>query len=239
MNTQLNDAVSIGWRRILLVGGLGGAVAGMMLALVEMIYGWASPAHTLWDAPMAIWAWAGGAQHFGEPGNHVGPILLGLAGHMTNSMMLGIGFVALATIALAGIRRRGATSPRAFGAIALMAGLVYGLAAWAVMRYGILPLRGTSEARAVHRERRQPAVGLVARSLRARHDCRRRVPRGRVRSAPATAGPGDPVAQDDTRCSLTRDAPDRIRATQQTVHGAHTTMHPVKQARPSRRMTSI
>lgn len=146
MNTHLSASVSIGWRRILLVGGLGGAVAGMMLALVEMIYGWASPAHTFWDAPMAIWAWAGGARHFGEPGNHVGPILLGLAGHMTNSMMLGIGFAALATIALAGLRRRGATSPRAFGATALMAGLAYGLAAWAVMRYGILPLRGTSEA---------------------------------------------------------------------------------------------
>lgn len=146
MNTHSSASTSIGWRRILLVGALGGTVAGMMLALVEMIYGWVSATHSFWDAPMAIWAWVGGSQHFGEPGNHIGPILLGLAGHMANSMMLGVGFAALATVTLAGLRRRGTMSPRTLGAVALMAGLAYGLAAWAVMRYGILPLRGASAA---------------------------------------------------------------------------------------------
>lgn len=137
----------ISWRRILLVGSLGGTVAGMMLALVEMIYGWASSTHTFWDAPMAIWAWVGGSQHFGAPGDHVGPILLGLAGHMANSMLLGVGFAALATLVLTGLRRRAAISRQAFGVVAPMAGLAYGLGAWAVMRYGILPLRGPAEAR--------------------------------------------------------------------------------------------
>lgn len=147
MITDPGTAARISWRRILLVGSLGGAAAGMMLAMVEMLYGWASSTHTFWDAPMAIWAWAGGSQHFGEPGNHVGPVLLGLAGHMANSMMLGVGFVALATIALTGLRRRRTVVPRTFGALAVLAGLAYGLGAWAVMRYGILPLRGSSEAR--------------------------------------------------------------------------------------------
>jgi hypothetical protein len=32
----------------------------MMMAAVEMIYGWASSAHTAWDAPMGIWAYIGG-----------------------------------------------------------------------------------------------------------------------------------------------------------------------------------
>lgn len=37
--------------RIVALGALGGILAGMMLALTEMIYGWASSTHTAWDAP--------------------------------------------------------------------------------------------------------------------------------------------------------------------------------------------
>jgi hypothetical protein len=38
--------------RAMLVGAVGGMAAGMMMAAVEMIYGWASSAHTAWDAPI-------------------------------------------------------------------------------------------------------------------------------------------------------------------------------------------
>jgi hypothetical protein len=118
-------------KRILLVGAVGGMIAGMMMAMVEMIYGWASDAHTFWDAPMAIWAWVGGIDHFGEPANHVGPIILGLGGHMMNSVMIGIVFAALLTA----LRPQGTLAP-------VMLGIAYGLGAWAIMRYAILPLNG-------------------------------------------------------------------------------------------------
>jgi hypothetical protein len=118
-------------KRIVLVGAIGGMVAGMMMAMVEMIYGWASDAHTFWDAPMAIWSWVGGIDHFGQPANHVGPIILGLGGHMMNSVMVGVVFAALITA----LRPRSDLTP-------IMVGVAYGLGAWALMRYAILPLNG-------------------------------------------------------------------------------------------------
>jgi hypothetical protein len=124
------DELSPG-KRILLVGAIGGMIAGMMMAMVEMIYGWASDAHTFWDAPMAIWSWVGGIEHFGQPANHVGPIILGLGGHMMNSVLVGIGFAALITV----LRPRTSITP-------IMVGVAYGLGLWALMRYTILPLNG-------------------------------------------------------------------------------------------------
>jgi hypothetical protein len=117
------------------VGAIGGAIAGMMMAAVEMIYGWISDTHTLWDAPMAIWAWVAGSEHFGEPANHIWPILLGIAGHMTNSMMIGIVFVS----ALSALRVRGELTP-------IVLGVAYVLGLWALMRYVVLPLNA-GEAR--------------------------------------------------------------------------------------------
>lgn len=116
-------------KRIVLVGAIGGMIAGMMMAMVEMIYGWASDAHTFWDAPMAIWSWVAGLEHYGKPGNHVGPIILGLGGHMMNSVMIGVVFAALITA----LRPRDDLTP-------IMVGVAYGLGAWALMRYAILPL---------------------------------------------------------------------------------------------------
>lgn len=116
-------------KRIVLVGAFGGMVAGMMMALVEMLYGWASDAHTFWDAPMAIWAWVAGLEHFGQPGNHVGPIILGLGGHMVNAMMVGVVFASLLTA----LKLRDDLTP-------IMLGIGYGLGLWALMRYAILPL---------------------------------------------------------------------------------------------------
>ena len=104
------------------------------MALTEMIYGWASSAHTAWDAPMAIWAWVAGLNHFGQPANHVGPIILGLGGHMMNSMIAGVMFFAL----VSALRLRNELA-------AIMLGVAYGLVLWAIMRYGILPLRTSTK----------------------------------------------------------------------------------------------
>jgi len=114
-------------KRAMLVGAIGGMVAGMMMAAVEMIYGWASSAHTAWDAPMGIWAYIGGLEHFGQPANHIGPIVLGLGGHMMNSMIIGIVFVAL---------MRMLRNPPGV----LMVGIAYGVGVWALMRYVLLPI---------------------------------------------------------------------------------------------------
>src|SRR5256885_9312686 len=67
-------------KRTLLVGVVAGAAAGLAMAAVEMIYGWASSAHTAWDAPMGIWAYIGGLTPFRPPADPHGPILLGIGG---------------------------------------------------------------------------------------------------------------------------------------------------------------
>ncbi len=116
--------------QIVRIGAIGGAIAGMMLAMVEMVYGWVSETHTFWDAPMAIWAWVAGVGNFGPPGDHVGAIVLGIAGHMMLSMMLGVVFAGLVFSVLRG--RNGLTL--------VMVGVAYGLVVWIAMRYVILPL---------------------------------------------------------------------------------------------------
>jgi len=114
-------------KRTILVGVAAGAAAGMMMAPVEIIYGWASSAHTAWDAPMGIWAYIGGLNHFGHPANHVWPILLGIGGHMMNAVFVGIVFVAL---------MRALRNPPA----ALLLGTAFGVGLWALQRYVFLPI---------------------------------------------------------------------------------------------------
>src|SRR6266542_3767266 len=114
-------------KRTILVGVAAGAAAGMMMAAVEMIYGWASSAHTAWDAPMGIWAYIGGLDHFGHPANHIGPIVLGDGGHMMNSMIVGIVFVAVMRM----LRNPPGT---------LLLGTAYGVGVWALMRYVLVPI---------------------------------------------------------------------------------------------------
>jgi hypothetical protein len=104
-----------------------GAAAGVSMAAVEMIYGWASSAHTAWDAPMGIWAYIGGLNHFGRPANHIGPIVLGIGGHMMNSVVVGILFVALMRLL---------RNPPG----ALILGTAYGVGLWALQRYVFLPI---------------------------------------------------------------------------------------------------
>jgi len=109
------------------IGVAAGTAAGVMMAGVEMISGWASKAHTAWDAPMGIWAYIGGLNHFGHPANHIWPILLGIGGHMMNAIFVAIVFVGL---------MRALRNPR--GALILGAG--YGAALWALQRYVFLPI---------------------------------------------------------------------------------------------------
>ena len=110
------------------------------MAMVEMLYGWAADGRAFWDAPMAIWAWVAGLEHFGSPGNHVGPIILGLGGHMMNSMMVGVIFAGMATGLVAAVRRVKKIERIALDVAPIMLGVAYGLGFWAIMRYGILPL---------------------------------------------------------------------------------------------------
>jgi hypothetical protein len=120
-------------KHTLLVGGVAGAAAGLAMAGVEMIYGWASSAHTAWDAPMGIWAFIGGLNHFGPPANHIWPILLGIGGHMMNAIFIGIVFVALMRIL---------RNPPG----ALLLGTAFGVGLWALQRYVFLPIN-TPESR--------------------------------------------------------------------------------------------
>jgi uncharacterized membrane protein YagU involved in acid resistance len=114
-------------KRIFLVGVVAGVAGGLAMAAAEMIYGWASSAHTAWDAPMGIWAYIGGLDHFGRPVDHIGPIVLGIGGHMLNAILVAIVFVAL---------MRALRYPRA----ALILGPVYGAGLWALQRYVFLPI---------------------------------------------------------------------------------------------------
>ncbi|MFQ5426567.1 MAG: hypothetical protein ACE5EV_05775 [Gaiellales bacterium] len=117
--------------RIMVIGGVGGMIAGMMMAMVEMLYGAFNSTRSFWDSGMAIWSWVFGAEHFtqNDPGAHVGPVILGIGAHMANSMMFGIMFAALMYM----FRPRGFMAP-------MMVGMAMSLGAWAIMRYGILPL---------------------------------------------------------------------------------------------------
>jgi len=114
-------------KRALLIGVAARAAAGLAMAGVEMIYGWASSAHTAWDAPMGIWAYVGGLNHFGRPANHIGPIVLGIGGHMLNATLVAIVFVALLRVL---------RNPPG----ALVLGAAYGAALWALQRHVFLPI---------------------------------------------------------------------------------------------------
>lgn len=128
-------AMRAGAEGVVAVGALGGLLAGMAMVGTEMIYGWASSAHTAWDAPMGIWAWIVGLNHFGRPGNHIGPIILGLGVHLAISIVVGVVFVAFLTA----VRLRSAL-------VAVAVGVGYGVVAWVITRYGLLPLRNSTKA---------------------------------------------------------------------------------------------
>jgi hypothetical protein len=132
LHSTATNKGSLSLSSIITIGAVGGAVAGMMMAMVEMVYGGFAHGHTIWEAPMAIWAWVAGSDQFGAPSDHVGAIVLGLGGHMANSMMLGVVFAALTALL---VRKPGVLTPVALGTM-------FGLAVWVVMRYALLPLNG-------------------------------------------------------------------------------------------------
>ncbi len=135
-DSTATHAGSFNLPRTLTVGAVGGGVAGMMMAMIEMAYGAFADGHTLWDAPMAIWAFVVGRDQFGVPSDHVGAIILGMGGHLANSMMLGVAFTLLmATL----VKSQGVMAPLALGTM-------FGVAVWVVMRYLVLPLNdGTAD----------------------------------------------------------------------------------------------
>lgn len=117
--------------RLVVAGVIGGMFAGMAMAMVEMGYDLFSDTRSVWESPMAIAAWVFGEEHFtpNDPGAHVGPVVLGLMGHMMNSAMVGILFVGL---------MRALRVEHDLAAIVL--GVAYAFGVWALMRYVILPL---------------------------------------------------------------------------------------------------
>jgi hypothetical protein len=111
------------------IGLVTGTLAGAAMAAVVMVYGLLSETRSFWEAPMAIWAWAFGVEHFGTPGEHFWPIVLGIGAHMVNAIVVGVVFVFFA----AGIARRDVVAP-------VVLGLLYALALWGFIRYVVLPL---------------------------------------------------------------------------------------------------
>ena len=119
-------------KRAVLAGSVAGAAAGLVMAGVEMVYGWVSDTHSAWDAPLGIWSYVGGISHFGRPGDHVGPIFLGICGHMLNAILVGVVFVALL---------RGLRNP----VVILILGVAYGAGLWALQRYVLLPMKAPED----------------------------------------------------------------------------------------------
>jgi hypothetical protein len=101
---------------------LPGLVAGMMFAMFAMVVGVFASA--LWAPPQGI------AQAIGIGPNghdfHVVPFILGLMGHMMNSIVIGAIFVALVHAA------------RPSATMTAMAGVAYGLAVYAVIYWVLL-----------------------------------------------------------------------------------------------------
>jgi hypothetical protein len=145
-----------------------------------MLYGLFSDSRSFFDAPMAMFSWVFGIQHYtrNAPGDHVWPVILGIIGFLALMAIFGIAFAAL--MALTRTTSDAAT---------LAAGIVYALVVWAIVRYADRPDQ-RRRGHAHHHERRQLPVVLVALvgnpRARARRVLRRRAPHGaRLVRAPA------------------------------------------------------
>src|SRR6478736_6539647 len=80
-----------------IAGALAGIAAGACGLLALMLYGLFSGSRSFWDAPMAVWSWVFGIQHYtrNTPGDHVWPVLLGIIGFLALMAILGIVFAGL------------------------------------------------------------------------------------------------------------------------------------------------
>jgi hypothetical protein len=118
---------------VALAGAIAGLVAGACGLIVEMLYGLFSDSRSFWDAPMAMWSWVFGIQHYtrNDGGNHVWPVILGIIGFLVLTAILGIVFAGIMTLA---------GTPG--DAVTLLSGIVFALVVWAIVRYAIVPLNG-------------------------------------------------------------------------------------------------
>jgi uncharacterized membrane protein YagU involved in acid resistance len=105
-------------------GGVAGLIAGLVFAMWAMIIGALTPGSNLLAAPQGI------AQSIGIGGQghdiQALPLLVGLMGHMMNSVIFGLVFVAI----VAALKLRGSA--------AVVAGMVYGFAVYLVMYLVVL-----------------------------------------------------------------------------------------------------
>src|SRR5258708_2384792 len=103
--------------------GLPGLAGGMMFAMFAMIVAiWTS---TFWAPPQGI-AQAIGIGPVGHD-LHAVPFVLGLMGHMMNSVLLGVAFVVVVRRLRLGLMQSTAL------------GVMYGLAVWGLLYYVLLP----------------------------------------------------------------------------------------------------
>lgn len=114
--------VAAGWTW-LTKSAVAGVVAGVAMAMFAMIVA-AIDGHGLWAPPRAITAVVFGTQHAGG-GFALGPVVVGMMGHMMLSAMFGAAYAALV-----GIAARQATL-----VTQLVAGMAWGTALWAVNTY--------------------------------------------------------------------------------------------------------
>jgi len=115
---------------VALAGALAGLVGGACGLIAEMLYGW------FWDAPMAIWSWVFGIEHYtrNDAGSHVWPVILGIIGFLILTAILGVVFSGLMTLA----RTPG-------DVLTLLAGILFALVVWVIVRYAIIPANGGEE----------------------------------------------------------------------------------------------
>ena len=101
-------------------GAIGGLIGGMAMAMFSMVV--AISEDGFWAPGRGISSVVFGDKHYG--GDFAfGPVVVGLMGHMMNSVMLGVVFALIAAMVLA----------RASKAAVLVAGTAFGLMVWLVM----------------------------------------------------------------------------------------------------------
>jgi hypothetical protein len=121
---------------VIKAGAIAGVVGGMMMAIWQMVVGaiakdpTAVPGihTTFWTPVEGIWSVIFGVHHF-HGDFHTVPILGGIAGHMMNSMILGIAGIALIALILG--RRPNIVAP-------VMLAVAYGIAIEAILVNGII-----------------------------------------------------------------------------------------------------
>jgi hypothetical protein len=121
---------------VIKAGAIVGVVGGMMMAIWQMVVGaiakdpTAVPGihTTFWTPVEGIWSVFFGVRHF-HGDFHTVPVLGGIAGHMMNSMILGIAGIALIALILG--RRPNIVA-------AVMLAVAYGIAIEAILVNGII-----------------------------------------------------------------------------------------------------